>query len=99
VDGRGSGLVGHGEEFVGVEIGADPVQGLLPAELAGQDAVLAVPVRFGEERHEGMAQLAAGLHDADGDLTTVGDENFMVCGFAGILHVCKSLFLEWSVGR
>jgi hypothetical protein len=92
MDGRGAGFVGHGEEFIGIEIGADAEQGLLSAELAGQDTVLAVPVGLGEERHERMAKLLAGLHDPDGDLTAVGDEYLMVFRFAWFLHVCKSLF-------
>jgi hypothetical protein len=91
MDGRGAGLVGHGEDFVGVEVGTDAVQGLFSSELARQDAVLAVPVGLGEERHECQAQLAAGLHDPDGDLAAVGDEDFMVFRFAAFLHVCKSL--------
>jgi hypothetical protein len=98
MDGRGSGLVGHGKDFVGIEVGADPEQGFVPAKLARQDTVLAVLVRLGEERHKRQAKLAAGLHDADGDLTSVGDENFMFLGFAGVLHVEKSLSLYELLG-
>ncbi len=87
MDGRGSGLIGHGEDFIGVEVGADPVEGLVSAKFARQDTVLAVFVRFGEKRHERQAELAAGLHDTDGYLTPVSDENFMFLGFAGVLHV------------
>ena len=99
MNGRGPGLVGHGKDLVGIQIGTDPVQGLVSAKLPGQDTVFAVLVRFGEERHKSQAQLSAGLHDANGDLTPVGNENFMFFGFTRFVHVYKSLSLNDSVGR
>ena len=71
-------LVGNGHQFVGVVIGGHAEQALFPAFLAGQADMARGRVLGGVHGREGHAQLAAGPHDAYGDLAPVGHQNFML---------------------
>ena len=76
--GRAAGLVGHGHQFVGVMIGRNTEQAAFAAVLAGVAHMARSGVFGGKDGGKGHTQLAAGPHDAYGDLAAVGDENLVL---------------------
>ncbi len=77
IDGVGAGLLGDADDLVDVEIGADRVAFLADlVSLVRLDAVFGIAILAREHRNGSGPQLGGGAEGTDGDLATVGDQNF-----------------------
>lgn len=86
MDSRCARLISHCKNLIGIQVGTDAVQGLVTPKFTSQNAVLALGIWLGKKRHKGQTQLAAGLHDANGDLAPIGNEHRMFFGFSRSFH-------------
>ena len=89
VNGRGAGVVGDGQDFVGVVIGGHLIEGFFPTKFFGDAYVTGMDVLGRMHANEFQAQFTAGLNDAHGDFSSVGYEDFMFC----FLHRCTSCMI------
>jgi hypothetical protein len=70
-------MVGHGQDLVGVVVGADPEGALGTAEGPGQPQMARGLVGLGVDTNKIQAERNASLDDAHGDLAPVGHQDFM----------------------
>ena len=89
MNGRGAGVVGDGQDFVGVVIGGHLIEGFFPTKFFGDAYVTGMDVLGRMHANEFQAQFTAGLNDAHGDFSSVGYEDFMFC----FLHRCTSCMI------
>ena len=83
MDGLGAGGPRGGDDLVLVEIALGSGRGPRATAIVGLEHVQRLAVRFGEDRDGDDAHLAAGADDADGDLTTIGDQDLREGGRHG----------------
>jgi len=80
MDSRGAGMVGHGQNFVGVMIGADPIGALRSAQGTSQGQMARCLVGLGVDANKIQAERNARLDDAHGYFAPVGYQDFLLRG-------------------
>jgi len=75
MDSRALGVVGNGEDIIGLSVAGDPPGVLVGAADPVAPDVFRVLVGFSIDHRIFQTQILAGVHYADCDLTPVGDEN------------------------
>ena len=81
MNGIGAGLFGDADDFINAQIsrhGAEPLADAIG--LVGLETVQAEFVFFGVDSDRLFAHFIGRAHDANGDLATVGDQDFLELG-------------------
>ena len=89
--------IGYCHELVGIMIGGNHVQAMFPAMIPGKAHMCGFLVLGSIYGCKGNAQLQAGLHDADGDFTTVANKDSVAAQFGS--RVLQGQFSIWSEFR
>ncbi|OIQ64915.1 hypothetical protein GALL_535320 [mine drainage metagenome] len=85
MDRVGTGHAGDADDFGDAEIGRNRAEPLTdPIGLIRLEAVEGKLVLFGIDGDGFLAKLVGGTHDADGDLATVGDQDFAEVGHSEV---------------
>ena len=94
VDRVGTRHAGHADDFLDAQIGRDRPHAFANAiSFVRLEPVQPQLVLFGKDGHRLFAHLVGGPHDADGDFTTVGDENFGELSQGGHPYVSNDLMV------